>query len=84
MSSDMPAASDDANVPAEVPTNDAANTEAPATRAKAATKTKKPSKQTEQKAKKVKKQVEPADEAELSPKPVVEPVPSNRSFWTRI
>ncbi|HCS60893.1 MAG TPA: AI-2E family transporter [Microbacterium sp.] len=81
MSSDMPAASDDANVPAEVPTNDAANTEAPTTRAKAATKTKKPPKQTGQK---VKKQVEPADEAELSPKPVVEPVPSNRSFWTRI
>ena len=77
MSSDMPAASDNPNVPA----GDVAPAEAPSSRAEAAGKTK-----TEPKAKpKAKKQrAEPVDEPELTPKPVVEPEPSNRSFWTRI
>lgn len=77
MSSDMPAESDNANVPA----GDAVPAEAPASRAEAAGKTK-----TESKARtKTKKQnVETIDEQELTPKPVIEPEPSNRSFWTRI
>src|SRR5690606_19054400 len=72
MSSDTPAASDDANVPAgDAPTADAAD--APASRAETATRTRA-----------AKQNAAPAADAELTPKPVVEPEPSNRSFWARI
>ena len=74
MSTDESPASDDADVPA----GDAAIAEAPTSRAEAATQTKK------KKTKSSKPLEESPEDTELTPKPVVEPEPSNRSFWTRI
>lgn len=78
MSTDMPEASDGADVPA----GDAATAEAPTSRAEAATRTTK--KPQTKKSQPKKQKAEPAGDAELTQKPVVEPEPSNRSFWTRI
>lgn len=83
MSTDMPAASDDANVPA----GDTPTEEAPTSRTEAATQSKSKSKsksKTKPNRSKGTPEAEPEAEAEITPKPVVEPVPSNRSFWTRI
>lgn len=74
----MPEASDGADVPA----GDAATAEAPTSRAEAATRTMK--KPQTKKSQPKKQKAEPAGDAELTQKPVVEPEPSNRSFWTRI
>src|SRR5690554_5385207 len=73
MSTEKPLASDDESVA----TDDTATTRVPASRAEAATLTKRkatPSKPLE----------ESPEDAELAPKAVVEPEPSNRSFWARI
>lgn len=74
MSTDTPAASDDAT-PA-----DAEASGAPRTRVSAPKKPKVP-KNSEAPAA---LETAPTAEPEITPKPVVEPVPSNRSFWTRI
>lgn len=58
-------------------TDDTTAAEAPATRRSEVTTKVKPKKQKAVKA-------EAPAEPEITPKPVVEPVPSNRSFWTRI
>ncbi|CAH0221880.1 MULTISPECIES: AI-2E family transporter [unclassified Microbacterium] len=79
MSSDLPAAPDDSPTPDGAPVppeaKNAEATAAPTSRADAASKT-------ATKAKKAKRP-EPEDPP-LTPKPVVEPQPSSRSFWTRI
>ncbi len=77
MTSETPGSSDNADVRAD----DADAVQAPASRAEAAgkIKTDPPVTTTPDKQK-----AEPASEQELTPKPIVEPEPSNRSFWTRI
>ncbi|KDA05199.1 permease [Microbacterium sp. CH12i] len=71
MSTDMPAASDDALAPTS---NAPAASRAEAAAKKTATTTKTTKKQ----------KAEPIAEAEITPKPVVEPEPARRSIWTRI
>lgn len=79
MSNDLPPATDDARPQEDAPTSraEAATRADAASRADAAAKTKK-----SPKASKAKKP-EPVD-PDITPKPVVEPQPSSRSFWTRI
>lgn len=77
MSNDQPAASEDPSIPEDKPATQT-RSEAASAPDKASTTTK------DKKAKSAKAKKSEPEDPPITPKPVVEPQPSSRSFWTRI